>query len=32
MADDMRVARKLPHIAASEIQRSIEKYVNEIEW
>ncbi|GAH43467.1 unnamed protein product, partial [marine sediment metagenome] len=32
MADDMRVARKLPHIAASEIQKSIEKYVNEIEW
>jgi len=32
MADDMRVARKLPHIAASEIQKSIEKYVNEVEW
>ncbi len=32
MADDMRVARKLPHIAASEIRKSIEKYVSEIEW
>lgn len=32
MADDMRVARKLPHIAANEIKKSIEKYVNEIEW
>ncbi len=32
MVDDMRVARKLPHIAASEIRNSIEKYVNEIEW
>jgi len=27
MADDMRVARKLPHIAAREIQKSIEKYI-----
>ena len=26
MADDMRVARKLPHIAAKEIRESIEKY------
>ncbi|MBY9011274.1 MAG: hypothetical protein KGD70_02755 [Candidatus Lokiarchaeota archaeon] len=32
MVDDMRVARKLPHIAASEIKKSIEKYVEEIEW
>ena len=31
MVDDMRVARKLPHIAAREIQKSIEKYVN-VEW
>ncbi|MHA2180162.1 MAG: hypothetical protein ACXAAH_01925 [Promethearchaeota archaeon] len=28
MADDMRVARKLPHIAAAEIRKSIEKYIN----
>jgi diadenosine tetraphosphate (Ap4A) HIT family hydrolase len=28
MADDMRVARKLPHIAASEIRKSLEKYLN----
>ncbi|MHA2183403.1 MAG: hypothetical protein ACXAAI_00280 [Promethearchaeota archaeon] len=27
MADDMRVARKLPHIAAKEIRDSLEKYV-----
>jgi len=27
MADDMRVARKLPHIAASEIRKSLEKYL-----
>ena len=26
MSDDMRVARKLPHIAAKEIRESIEKY------
>ncbi|GAG82609.1 unnamed protein product, partial [marine sediment metagenome] len=26
MADDMRVARKLPHIAAKEIRESLEKY------
>jgi UDPglucose--hexose-1-phosphate uridylyltransferase len=32
MVDDMRVARKLPHIAASEIRDSIEKYIKEIEW
>jgi len=28
MADDMRVARKLPHIAAAEIRKSLEKYLN----
>ena len=28
MSDDMRVARKLPHIAAKEIRDSIEKYQN----
>ncbi len=28
MADDMRVARKLPHKAASEIRKSLEKYLN----
>lgn len=28
MADDMRVARKLPHIAAAEIRESIHKYLN----
>ena len=28
MADDMRVARKLPHIAAGEIRKSLEKYLN----
>jgi diadenosine tetraphosphate (Ap4A) HIT family hydrolase len=28
MADDMRVARKLPHIAAAEIRKSLEKYFN----
>ncbi|MBY8986074.1 MAG: hypothetical protein KGD65_13445 [Candidatus Lokiarchaeota archaeon] len=27
MADDMRVARKLPHIAAREIRKSLEKYL-----
>ncbi|NHJ21212.1 MAG: hypothetical protein EAX91_09730 [Candidatus Lokiarchaeota archaeon] len=27
MVEDMRVARKLPHIAASEIRKSIEKYL-----
>jgi len=27
MADDMRVARKLPHIAAKEIRESLEKYL-----
>ncbi len=27
MADDMRVARKLPHIAAKEIRDSLEKYI-----
>lgn len=27
MADDMRVARKLPHIAASEIRKSLEKVI-----
>ncbi|MFW9827512.1 MAG: hypothetical protein ACFFEY_07975 [Candidatus Thorarchaeota archaeon] len=27
MADDMRVARKLPHIAAKEIKVSLEKYI-----
>ncbi len=27
MADDMRVARKLPHIAAKEIRNSLEKYI-----
>ncbi|MFX1287134.1 MAG: hypothetical protein ACFFFY_01065 [Promethearchaeota archaeon] len=32
MADDMRVARKLPHIAASEIRKAIEKYVDKLEW
>ena len=32
MADDMRVARKLPHIAASEIRKAIEKYIDKIEW
>ncbi len=28
MADDMRVARKLPHIAAKEIRESLKKYLN----
>ncbi|MFX0106223.1 MAG: hypothetical protein ACFE75_12150 [Candidatus Hodarchaeota archaeon] len=28
MADDMRVARKLPHIAAKEIRNSLNKYLN----
>jgi UDPglucose--hexose-1-phosphate uridylyltransferase len=28
MVDDMRVARKLPHIAAKEIRNSIQKYLN----
>ena len=28
MADDMRVARKLPHIAAAEIRESLIKYLN----
>jgi UDPglucose--hexose-1-phosphate uridylyltransferase len=28
MVEDMRVARKLPHIAANEIKKSIEKYVS----
>ena len=28
MADDMRVARKLPHIAAREIRESLKKYLN----
>ncbi|MFX1575093.1 MAG: hypothetical protein ACFFB0_20340 [Promethearchaeota archaeon] len=28
MADDMRVARKLPHIAAKEIRDSLQKYLN----
>ena len=28
MADDMRVARKLPHIAAEEIRISLKKYLN----
>ncbi|MFX1312580.1 MAG: hypothetical protein ACFFHD_08220, partial [Promethearchaeota archaeon] len=28
MADDMRVARKLPHIAAKEIRNSLKKYLN----
>jgi len=28
MVDDMRVARKLPHIAAKEIRDSIQKYIN----
>jgi diadenosine tetraphosphate (Ap4A) HIT family hydrolase len=28
MAEDMRVARKLPHIAAEEIRKSLEKYLN----
>jgi UDPglucose--hexose-1-phosphate uridylyltransferase len=28
MADDMRVARKLPHVAAAEIRKSLEKYLN----
>ncbi|MHA1487985.1 MAG: hypothetical protein ACTSSC_12555, partial [Promethearchaeota archaeon] len=28
MVDDMRVARKLPHIAAKEIRNSIQKYIN----
>jgi UDPglucose--hexose-1-phosphate uridylyltransferase len=28
MADDMRVARKLPHIAAAEIRESLHKYLN----
>jgi len=32
MVENMRVARKLPHLAASEIRKSIEKYVNELEW
>jgi hypothetical protein len=27
MVDDMRVARKLPHIAAKEIRDSIQKYL-----
>jgi UDPglucose--hexose-1-phosphate uridylyltransferase len=27
MADDMRVARKLPHIAAKEIRNSLDKYI-----
>jgi len=27
MADDMRVARKLPHVAAAEIRKSLEKYL-----
>lgn len=28
MADDMRVARKLPHVAAKEIRNSLKKYLN----
>jgi UDPglucose--hexose-1-phosphate uridylyltransferase len=28
MVEDMRVARKLPHVAANEIRKSIEKYVS----
>jgi diadenosine tetraphosphate (Ap4A) HIT family hydrolase len=28
MADDMRVARKLPHLAAKEIRESLEKYID----
>jgi len=28
MADDMRVARKLPHVAAAEIRKSLEKYLH----
>jgi UDPglucose--hexose-1-phosphate uridylyltransferase len=28
MADDMRVARKLPHVAAEEIRNSLSKYLN----
>ncbi|MFX1456170.1 MAG: hypothetical protein ACFFDB_12420 [Promethearchaeota archaeon] len=28
MADDMRVARKLPHLAAAEIRESLVKYLN----
>ncbi|HUW90866.1 MAG TPA: hypothetical protein VMV43_10195 [Candidatus Nanopelagicaceae bacterium] len=28
MVDDMRVARKLPHIAAAEIRESLEKYLS----
>ena len=32
MVEDMRVARKLPHLAAIEIKKSIEKYVDKIEW
>lgn len=28
MADDMRVARKLPHLAAKEIRESLEKYLD----
>ncbi|MFX0057321.1 MAG: hypothetical protein ACFE8J_03380 [Candidatus Heimdallarchaeota archaeon] len=27
MADDMRVARKLPHLAAAEIKKSLQKYI-----
>jgi len=27
MADDMRVARKLPHVASAEIRKSLEKYL-----
>jgi hypothetical protein len=30
MAEDMRVARKLPHIAASEIRKSIESNLIDI--
>ncbi|MCK4285182.1 MAG: hypothetical protein KAX18_03220 [Candidatus Lokiarchaeota archaeon] len=29
MADDMRVARKLPHVAAAEIRNSLKKYLQE---
>jgi UDPglucose--hexose-1-phosphate uridylyltransferase len=28
MADDMRVARKLPHVAAEEIRNSLKKYID----
>ena len=28
MADDMRVARKLPHVAAEEIRNSLKKYLD----